>query len=425
MVNLFKKPVVIGLILIAGVTALFFQNCAKTKFIDPDIRHSSIALGFCQECSDELGKGLSCRTSEASAFSSCFYESCNVGFRLEDTKCVRVGCTPGTPANCEVAHGQGRMNCTESGEGYTSCIATECEVGYKLADNQCVKVEEPPTEEPPPQEPTPICTPSSTRDCSTESTNGVETCDGDGMSYSACELGDCKPGYHKEENSCVANSCEPDSVTPCSVGAGVGYLTCNSAGSGWGSCEINGCEQGYIMQDGVCVVQVCTAGTEYACDFANGTGVKICNESGTDYGTCNLQACDNGYTLVSGQCQAQACQPGSKISCRYECGSGEKTCNLSGMGYGECAIASCDPGFKLKDGQCVDKDSCEVGDTVACSKSHGTGVRTCEAHNHPIFFWKKSHKNKWGPCKLTDCDDGYWLFSIGDVSACIKKMKHH
>ncbi len=435
-----RIKVVIGCIVLALGMGVLFQNCAESKFVDPDTRHSAIALGYCQECKDESGSGLSCRKDTESAFSSCNYEACNPGLQMQSRSCVLVVCEAGSVANCEVPHGEGRRICNAGGVGYSPCAVIECESGYKVSDDnkKCIKVEgepEPetttttstttttmPTDEEttttttttsttttlPPTEP--VCTPGAHRDCSTDSTYGSATCNGDGMAYGACEMGDCKPGYHNEGGSCVANSCEPSSVTPCTSGAGYGYKTCNSIGSGWGTCEINSCQQGYKLKDGVCTVHACDPGTEAVCDFDHGTGVKICNQNGSNYGSCQLVACQTGYQIQGNHCVEQVCSPGSTTSCVGESGTGVKTCNNNGMGYGNCQLTTCDPGFKLKNGMCVAEDSCDDGETVACTQQNGTGLRTCNTANH-----------KFGPCFLNACNPGYELVNQNG-NAC-KKVK--
>jgi hypothetical protein len=434
-----RLKIVIGCLALAGLTGALFQNCAQGKFVDPDARHTAIALGYCQECQDETGSGLSCRQNTDSAFSSCNYESCNPGLQMQGHTCALVVCTPNSVANCEVSHGEGRRTCNPGGVGYGPCSAIECESGYKLSDtNTCVKVEGegpstttttvPAVEDPAattttttntststtttvPTVAEPVCTPGTHRDCSTDTTYGTATCNEDGMAYSACQMGDCKPGYNKDGGaSCVANACEPSSVTSCTVGAGYGYKTCNSIGSGWGTCEINACQQGYNLQNGVCVVQACSPGLQVACDFNHGTGTKTCNSQGTDYGTCTLLACQTGYQLQDGQCVEQVCSPGSSTSCVGEGGTGLRYCNSNGMGYGACQLNSCDQGFKLKNGLCVDADSCDEGETAACTQQYGTGLRTCNINSHRL-----------GPCFLNACNPGYEL--VNDHGNACKKVK--
>lgn len=408
------KIVAAVVVVTAGLTVLF-QNCAKGKFIDPDVRHSAIAMGFCQECKDASGSGLSCRKDTASSFSACMYESCSPGFKAQGAFCVAVVCEAGQTATCEVAHGEGRMTCNQGGLGYGACTAIQCNEGYTLSSGGCVPVnsEHPPTN-PPPEEggPPKLCVAGSHRDCGTDSTEGQETCADDGMSYGSCVFGSCKAGYNKENSeTCVANTCEPSSVTPCEVGAAYGSKTCNSAGSAFGVCVITGCQQGYTLKDSVCVVQKCTPNSEAVCDFCHGTGTKVCNSEGTDYGSCTLEGCMNGYALLSGQCVEQVCSPGSKANCTGQAGSGKKTCNLNGMGYGSCVLDHCDPHFKLKNGQCVDEDYCDAGEKVACTHQNGTGMKDCNPNAHKFD----------GPCFITACNPGYVLVNQNG-NAC-KKIK--
>lgn len=382
------------------ILAFGFQNCAKSKFKDPDHRHTLIAQGFCQTCSDQTGRGLSCRADQISTFSACLYESCNPGYRLENFLCVPVVCESGSIANCAVSHGEGRMTCQNEGLGYSPCTAIDCEPGYTLENGNCVA--NPPS----------LCEPGSHRDCSTESTVGIETCNAGGTAYDTCVYGDCRPGYNNESgNGCEANTCVPQSVTPCSVGAAVGFQTCNSAGSGWGVCEVNGCQQGYVLVNGVCTIQVCTPGEESVCEFAHGSGVKICNQTGADYGACTLQGCETGYAVENGECVEQKCAPSSQETCVGESGTGIKYCYENGKGYGVCHLNKCDPGFKLKQGQCVSEESCDEGETQTCTQQNGTGVRTCDSNN-----------GKLGPCVLTTCNSGYELVTQGGSAAC-KKIK--
>jgi hypothetical protein len=445
-----RTKVAIGLIFLATAMGLLFQNCAEGKFIDPDTRHTAIAMGYCQECKDEAGSGLSCRKDTESAFSSCTYEACNPGLLMQGRSCSLVVCTAGSVANCEVGHGEGRRICNAGGVGYGPCTAIECESGFKLSDNNtCIKVEGEPdpvdvttttttssttTTMPGEEESTttstssstttsttttttttltptdPICVPGGHRDCSTESTYGSEVCNGNGNAYGICKWGDCKPGHSQDGGVCVPQSCEPSSVTPCTVGAGYGYKTCNSIGSSWGACELNGCQQGYYLKDGVCTVQACVPGSEAVCEFNHGSGVKICNSQGMDYGACQLLACQTGYLLQDNQCLEQSCQPGSIVACVGESGTGLKHCNSNGMGHGACQLNNCDAGFKLKGAQCVSEDSCEDGETVACTHQNGTGLRTCNTSNH-----------KFGPCFIDACNPGYELVSQNG-NAC-KKIK--
>lgn len=407
-----------GLLTLAVATVVIFQNCAKAKFNDPNTRYSAMAMGMCQECGDDSGRGLSCRPSKEEPFSQCIFESCNPGFKFEDFKCVPVVCQPGAIANCAVAHGDGRMTCNQNGQGYGACVALDCETGFTLASGACIAVEVPQqtpppvaTETPTPA-PTPLCVAGTHRDCSTSSTNGTQTCNVEGSGYDACVLGDCKQGYNKEGGGeCIANICEPATVTPCTVGAGVGFKTCNSQGAGWGACEINGCQQGYTLINGVCTVQICMPGEESVCEFANGSGTKICNQDGVDYGSCTLIGCQRGYFPENGQCLEQKCTPSSQDTCVGDGGTGVKYCYENGRGHGPCHLNSCDPGFKLKNGQCVTEDSCEAGETLACTQQFGTGVRTCNTSSH-----------KLGPCELNACNPGYQLVSQGGVNAC-KKIK--
>lgn len=395
-----KFTVIIGGALTAISLFFFFQNCAKSKFVDPDPRHSVLALGICKVCSDESGTGLNCRENINSAFAGCHYESCNSGYQMNlQNQCVPVVCTPGAIANCAVDHGEGRKTCNENSQGYGACSATDCESGFVLLAGQCI------TE-------TPFCIAESHRDCSTDSTFGVETCNAQGTTYDACVFGDCKPGYNRDGGeACVLNACTPEATTPCTVGAAAGLQTCNSAGSGWSSCEINGCQQGYVLKDGVCVVQICTPGSEYVCEFAHGSGIKICNNDGTDYGQCNLLGCQNGYTLENSQCHEQVCVPSSASSCIGESGTGIKYCYENGLGHKPCELNSCDSGFTLKNGQCVAEDSCDDDETSACTQQFGTGVRECNPNSH-----------KLGPCSLTACNTGYQLVNQGGSNAC-KKIK--
>lgn len=395
-------------LLLATVTVFIFQNCAKAKFVDPDPVHSAMALGICQRCGDETGRGSQCRASKNDTFSVCLFESCNPGFKIAGVKCIPVVCEAGSIANCAVNHGEGRMTCNANGEGYGTCVAADCENGFSLTGGICVAVVEPEDNTP---VTTPICVAGTHRDCSTESTSGAETCNEQGSGYGTCVLGSCKAGYNNQAGGeCVANVCEPSTVTPCSVGAAVGFNTCNSQGAGWGVCEINGCQQGYNLKNGVCEIPVCTPGLESVCEFANGSGVKTCNQDGTDYGSCTLMGCQQGYYQENGQCWENKCTPSSQDTCVGESGAGVRYCYENGRGHGPCQLTSCDPGFKLKNGQCVTEDSCDAGETLACTQQFGTGVRTCNTNSH-----------KLGPCELTACNQGYALVNQNG-NAC-KKIK--
>jgi hypothetical protein len=389
-----KLLLITGVLIVAG--AIGFQNCAKTKFVDPDHRHTLLAMGLCQLCDDDSGSGIQCRQSEAGSFASCAYESCLPGYKLVGDKCVAVTCEAGAIAGCSVTNGEGRMTCASTGQGYSSCSAINCDVGFVLQDNNCVKVET-------------VCAANSHRDCSTVTTMGVETCRADGSGYDACVLGDCRSGYVKNDaGECVAVVCEANTVTPCTIGVGTGFQRCNSQGTAWLSCEINGCQSGYVLQDGVCQVQVCSPGTTTTCEFSHGTGEKTCNETGMDYGACTLLDCQAGYTAQDGQCVEQVCSPGSTATCLGESGSGTKICNANGMGYGSCTLTSCDPGFKLKSGQCVRAHSCDIGEKYECSIQNGKGERTC-VDGHML-----------GPCVAKECKDGYRLVNEGNSPTCKK-----
>lgn len=430
----FKLTAISGvLMVVAAVTVVVFQNCAKAKFVDPDTRHTALTMGICQECGDASGKGITCRPSKDEPFPACVLESCNQGYQFDNFKCLPVVCEPGTLATCTVPHGEGRMTCNANGRGYGTCHALDCETGYTLSAGTCVAVEGPETQSEPTPTPTPtpeengspsptptatptmtpvaICLPGTHRDCSTDSTFGSQTCNEQGTDYGACVLGVCKGGYNNQAGGeCVLNTCEPGSVTPCTAGAAVGLKTCTSQGAGWGACEINGCQQGYTLIDGVCTVQVCTPGTESVCEFAYGSGVKICNQNGTDYGACNLLGCQSGYYKENGKCLEQKCTPSSQDTCVGESGTGVKFCYENGRGHGPCQLTACDPGFKLKGGQCVSVDSCDAGETLACTQQFGTGVRTCNTNS-----------GKLGPCELTACNPGYELVNQNG-NAC-KKIK--
>jgi hypothetical protein len=416
-----------GFVASAIIAVVVFQNCAKAKFNDPNPRYSLMTMGMCQECGDNTGRGIACRASKQDAFPACVIESCFPGYKYDGGKCVPVICEAGTIANCPVPHGDGRMTCNPSGQGYGTCSAVDCESGYTLTNGACVAVEGPlslptptPTPSPFPEEtpvPTPtatpvlVCTPASHRDCSSDSTFGIQTCSDDGAVYGNCVFGDCKPGYNKADGGeCVPNICEPSTITPCTIGAAVGFKTCNSQGAGWGVCEINGCQQGYVLKDGVCTVQVCTPGQQSVCEFANGSGTKTCNQDGTNYGPCNLVACTRGYSNQEGQCKEQQCVPSSQDICVGESGTGVMYCYENGMGHGPCNLNKCDEGFKLNAGQCVANDYCNAGETLACTQQFGTGVRTCDTNSH-----------KLGPCELTACNPGYQLVNQNG-NAC-KKIK--
>ncbi|MGE0632680.1 MAG: hypothetical protein AB7O96_09745 [Pseudobdellovibrionaceae bacterium] len=456
--------VVISVVGCVGIV-VGFQNCAKAKYIDPDTRHSLIALGYCKPCEDNLGSGLACRTDQVSSFSSCNYESCQPGYRQEKNVCVVVACEAGAVATCTVPRGEGRMTCKNNGLGYGPCVAISCEDGYALADGKCETTDtesqsvgsptlapspnpgsrpnpvpnpasspEPgpnpapaPSPEPSPNPspessgptPTPglptemVCTSNETRDCSTTEISGMQTCNNEGSAWGECVYGECKPGYYRDDNQqCVAHACEPTSVTPCTSGVGVGYKTCNSAGSGWGICVLNGCEAGYMLQSGVCVAQLCTPDSEIACEFDNGSGTRTCNAQGTDYGSCVVSACKEGYSLAdNGKCKKNHCQPASPQQCRGESGSGTMYCFQNGQGYDSCVLDQCDQGFKLKHGICVDEDSCEDGERFACAGKNGTGFRACDTSCH-----------KKAACVLTACNSGYEFTTDGQNTSC-KKIK--
>jgi hypothetical protein len=388
------------LVLILATTVAVFQNCAKGKFVDPDTVHSAFATGLCRHCSDESGHGITCRPDQNAVFASCVYETCNPGFQLQtqNHQCVPVACTAGSIANCEIAHGEGRMVCNEGASGYGACVAISCEAGFQLAGNQCDAI------------PAPACTAGAHRDCSNETTIGIETCNDDGSGFGACVLGDCKTGFHKDDaDQCVANLCEPNHITPCTVGAGSGFQECNSIGSAYGACELNGCQSGYQLQNGVCVVQVCVPNQQYDCAFHNGSGVKTCNADGMDYGACVLLGCNHGYGVVNGQCAENVCEPNKASACQGESGTGVMYCYENGRGHGNCNLTSCDPGFKLKNGQCVIEDSCDAGETLACTGQNGTGLRTCNVN-----------ANRFGPCVLNQCNAGYELVEQSESKACRK-----
>lgn len=433
-----SKLAIILSALVVIATAFTFQNCAKAKFHDPDPAGSAVGLGLCRYCSDATGTGIQCRASTTSAFTSCFKESCNSGYQLQGAVCVAVNCVAGTQGNCVVPHGQGLKTCNLNGQGYGECVATECEQGYELVAGACISTvsqESTPTPTPTPtpeptatpENPTPTpeptatpsptatpdgtCSPGSSRDCSTESTIGTQTCNNEGTSYGACVFDDCQAGYNKDNqtNECVPNTCNPNEITPCTVGAGSGFKTCNSKGSAFGACVINECQQGYNLKDGVCVAQLCTPGSEAVCDFANGTGIKLCNNDGSGYGTCQLLGCQHGYGLIAGKCAPNICEPAAATTCQGESGSGYKYCFENGQGYGACKISACDEGFKLRNGQCVRNSYCDAGETFACTEQNGSGVRTCGNNDHMI-----------GPCVLTACNAGFELVNQGNSPACKK-----
>jgi len=395
-----RMGLLISLIFMVSIAFGIFQNCARAKFVDPDTNHSSFALGLCAHCGDDSGRGVNCRSNTNSAFSACVYESCNPGFLLQNRQCVPVVCTPGSIANCAVEHGEGRMACLGDQNRYGACEAISCAPGFILENNSCVAVA------------SLACQPGSHRDCSTESTLGVETCNDAGSGYGACQFDDCKAGFNKDNgDTCVPNLCEPNTMTPCTVGAGVGFKSCNSIGSSWGACELNGCQPGYILKDGVCTIQVCQPGEESVCEFHNGSGVKTCNSEGTDYGACVLRGCQHGYGVENGKCLEHTCVPSSQATCQGESGSGIKYCYQNGRGFGPCTLTACDPGFKLKNGQCVINESCEAGETLVCSEQNGSGLRTCNTNS-----------NRFGPCELNDCNPEYELVQQGGSKAC-KKTK--
>lgn len=396
--NRLNTIVAIAVMMIVG--GVVFHNCARAKFFDPDTVHSAFALGYCQHCGDETGLGVQCRPNLNANFGPCIFESCSVGFKLEELKCIQVICENEAVANCPIEHGEGRMVC--SSNAYGACNAISCEGGYELQGNACVAVEVGPTA---------VCEAGSSRDCSTSSTAGTETCNEDGLAYGECVFTECKAGYHNEEVltkasiaivsnlNCIANTCEPNAITPCSEGAGFGFQTCNSIGSSWGNCILNDCQAGYNLIEGVCVVQACTPNSEAVCDINNGTGVKTCNANGTEYGSCQLVGCNNGYSLIEGQCVAHKCTPSSQETCQGDGGSGVHYCYENGNGYGVCQLNSCDEGFNLNSNQCSRKnDYCEPGQTFACAENNGTGTRTC-----------KNHSNTLGSCDLTACNTGYTL----------------
>ncbi|MDZ4661650.1 MAG: hypothetical protein SGJ18_08525 [Pseudomonadota bacterium] len=394
------------------VGGVVFHNCARAKFINPDVRHSAFALGLCRPCSDESGSGVTCRSDQVSSFNACLFESCNPGFELKGARCVPVVCVAGAIADCAIEHGEGRMTCLESGNVYGACTPISCDSGFEIQNNLCVATVSPPSDPEDPPSETPICTPNSHRDCSNESTYGSETCNESGSEYAACVLAECKPGYHKDEsNICVANLCDPNTLTPCTMGAGSGFKMCNSIGSSWGVCELNGCQSGYLLKNGVCVVQVCTPGEESVCEFHNGSGLKTCNSEGLDYGACVLYGCQHGYGAENGRCIEHICTPSSQATCQGESGSGQKYCYENGKGFGPCTLRTCDPGFKLKNGQCVVEAHCDAGETLACTEQNGSGLRTCNTSS-----------NRLGPCVVNQCNAGYELVNQGGSSAC-KKTK--
>lgn len=393
-----RMGLLIVLLVIGGASATIFQNCAKAKFNDPDPVHSAFAKGLCRQCGNASGRGVECRKDLNSNFEGCVFESCISGFQLESKSCVSVVCTAGAIADCAVENGEGRKICNGDGKGYSACVAFSCNPGFELQDGLCVAV------------PEMVCDPGSHRDCSSVSAEGVETCNAEGSGYGACQYGDCKAGYHKDDGGqCVANLCEPNTITPCSEGVATGFKECNSIGSEWGACELNGCQPGFILQNGVCVVQVCTPGEQYVCEVHKGTGSKTCNSQGTDYSECVMEGCEHGYGAENGKCVEHKCTPTSQETCTGESGSGVKYCYENGMGYGVCKLTSCDPGFKLKNGQCVTDDSCDAGETLACTETNGSGLRSCNTNS-----------NRWGPCVINQCNTGYVLVNQGGSSACKK-----
>jgi hypothetical protein len=397
-----KRTKIISIVIAVGLClgiGLAFQNCARAKFNNPDPVHSAFAMDLCRYCSNETGNGVQCRPNVNVAFSSCVFESCNSGFQLAGAFCTPVTCSQGSIANCAVSHGEGRMICNENQQGYGSCTAVTCDSGFNLENGNCSPIPA-------------ACEAGSHRDCSTDSTIGIETCNDEGTVYGSCEFGDCKPGFNKDSSeSCIPNICEPNTMTPCTVGAGSGFQNCNSHGSAWGSCVLNGCQPGYNLQDGVCVIQLCSPGESSVCEFAHGSGEKICNQNGTDYGACTLVSCEEGFLVVDGKCLEKHCTPAAASSCQGESGSGQKFCYENGQGYGPCDLTTCDPGFKLKGHQCVAENSCDDGETLVCTTQNGSGLRTCNSHDHVI-----------GPCVVDHCNSGFELVTQGGNPAC-KKIK--
>ncbi|MES3036466.1 MAG: hypothetical protein V4736_01045 [Bdellovibrionota bacterium] len=387
-----------ALIGISFVVIFSFQNCAKTKFNDPDPLHTALVTGLCQLCDDTSGAGIRCRVEENGPMSTCIYESCKPGFvRTTAFQCAPVICEANVIANCTVPHGEGRMTCKSDRIGYGPCDPISCETGYELVNGACQAI---PT----------ICVADSHRDCSTATTYATETCNAQGTAYGSCVMGDCKPGFNNEAGgACVANICTPNNITPCTVGAGSGFKTCNSKGSAFGTCEINGCEAGYTLVDHVCVVQTCTPGSTTTCAFNNGTGEKTCSQSGLDYGTCQLNNCNPGMFLENGECLQQNCTPSSRDTCTAEGGTGVKYCYENGRGHGPCQLSTCDPGFKLENGQCVRGNSCNAGETFACSVHNGTGIRVCTDGDKEV-----------GPCVATACSSGYVLVTQNGTPTCKK-----
>ncbi len=378
-------------ILISVACLFFFQNCARSHFVDPDPKFSAMMRLQCRTCHDESGTGLKCADTNA----ACDYESCASGFQMSEKTCIPVTCLAGAVASCQVLHGEGRATCQSNQLAYGACLAISCEAGFKLQEGGCVAV------------PIATCAASSHRDCSTDSTYGSETCNEQGSGYEACIFNSCKPGFNKDQsNNCVPNICDPVAITPCTAGVGAGFQTCNSQGSGWGACALNGCQSGYNLIDGVCVTRLCTPNEQSVCLFDHGTGLKICNNDGTNYGSCSLVSCETGFSIVDGQCIQQKCTPAAATTCQAEGGSGLKYCYQNGQGFGPCGVTTCDVGFKLKNSLCVSEDSCETGETFACTGQNGSGFRNCK-DNHKI-----------GPCVMTKCNSGFELVNQGGSPAC-------
>jgi hypothetical protein len=384
--------------LVGGIT---FHNCARAKFFDPDATHSAFALGYCQNCGDETGLGIQCRPNLTASFGPCVFESCSVGYKLENMKCIQVVCENEQVASCPIEHGEGRMVC--SNNAYGSCNAISCENGYELQGNVCVASEPPPPGEDPPVNH--ACDAGEIRDCSSNNRYGNQACAEDRNGWSACVFGDCKPGNHLEEDGgkCVSNTCTPNERLECTEGVGSGFKTCNSIGSAWGSCIIEDCQAGYRPVEGVCVAQTCEPNKAYACSINGGIGERICNAEGTDYGACTFLACEKNYTLIEGVCQKHTCTPTSQEDCSEGAGSGVHYCYENGMGYGVCQINKCADPFVQRGNSCVAQEYCEAGEKFACydSAKKGSGLRACKDNN-----------NKIGTCELNAqsvCDSGYTL----------------
>ena len=347
-----------------------------------------------------------CSNSSAVAtYSSlCVASTCKAGYYKNGNTCS--ACAAGTTTS----EGNVSTSCSTCSNSsavatYSSlCVANTCKANYYKDGNTCK-----------------ACAAGTTTSAGNTSTSCSICSNATGVnswSGSGCTVVNCKAGYYKSGNSCVACSAgtytdsvnTASSCTACPGGKTntAGSSSCptncsNSSGvNSWGnSCTVNTCQANFYKNGNACTGcgggKTTSAGnTATSCsNCTNATGVNAWSGNGCTVSTCAANYYKNGNACSACAAGTTTSAGNTSTSCTSCSSTGVYAWAGSGQG---CAVSKCNANYYKNGTSC---SACAGGKTTSAGNT-STSCTSCSSTG--VYAWAGSGQG----CAVSKCNANYY-----------------